>query len=298
MNHATLTRARRIMQALAQLREDGTYLTGRRATGTITVRSTAGTPSICRGSICVPIMGSASGDVGQVDYQRPLFVTADTVLSTAGVTVPISSIVGGARHNTLPSGTKVRWFPPHSEVEATSVILDAPTGGDDSGLVKSVLLYEQMHAQAAEDLFKAAAHAYPAIVLAWEDTGGYERKGPGVVLRFDRWSLYVVVSRLDAYERRGADGLEILDAAEELLTERSSADGLRVSAPPLEITSRGRRGISPQTFVYVMSFATYRTVKRDDASTKVKSTPWEVSNIDVQSVDKTVVDDSKHDMTD
>jgi hypothetical protein len=278
----TLRVARRLMAAL-------NTLAGARATGTATVRSTSGTPTLKRGAVCVPLPG------GQIDYQRPLFVTADTPLTTGGVAVPLKSLVGGPQHNGFAPGTVLRWFPQEPDVEATSVVLAQPTGGT-AGVVRRVVFYEQLGADAAKDLFAASVGEFPALVLSWDRSVRYETKGKGKTLRRNQWLLFVVVSRSDAYERRGADGLEILDTAEELLMERSQIDGLVVSGPPIEIAGRGRLSVSPQSFVYTLTFSTFNAAVRDDSALLAASTPWHTTTEEGQSEDKPVVIDLKMDM--
>lgn len=287
MSH-TLRRARRIMAVLAPM-------TGSRATATLTVRSSSGTPTLSKGATCVPVRD------GSVHYEQPFFVPSDVTLSTAGVSVPIVSVIGGARHNGLVVGDEVRWLP--SEGDVASAVVATPSSGATNGEVKQLVMLDQLTADVSAQLFAARVGTFPAMVLGWESTNRYESKGNGAAIRPDNWKLYVVVARTDGHEVRSAEGTRLLDRAEELLLDRVDIDGLQLSNPSLEINGRGRVAVSPTSFVYTLSFSTWRGVRRDDSIKAAKAVPWTTTNIDAttglegQAADKTIVDDLKVDMT-
>jgi hypothetical protein len=263
----TLTIARRLLACVASM-------TGERSTGSLTVKATGADTVLRKGAIGAPIVG------GRVDYSRLFWVTADTVVTSAGVEVGVSSLLGGAHHN-IAGPVQLRWFPQLDGVEPVSPFFSAPSGAT-TGDIKQVAIYEQLSADVARDLFLAKVGAFPALVLAWERSDRAVRKGEGSARQVERWTFYVVVSRADATERRGAEGLALLDDLETLLVDRKQIDGLPVSGTGIEITARGRRAIGPTSYVYTLAFGTARGVRRDDSVLAAQASPWLVSDVEVQ----------------
>lgn len=245
-----------------------------------------------KGEYLVPIAN------GQADYQRLLIVSATTtVASGAGTLVPVVTVLGGTEQ-TFPIGTVTRFDPPIAGLNPTATIETAVSGAT-GGEVKQVSYYEQLGASAARDLFSGKITRYPAIVLSWNDSDQYEFTQKGADSNVDGWIAYVVVSRLDATERRTREGLDILDDLEELLVQRTGYDGLVVSRHPIRIARRGRLAVTPQVYVYLIEFETSRIAVRRSL---VSGSPWNLSRVDVSTGETPsdtipVVVDNRIDMT-
>jgi hypothetical protein len=240
---------------------------GTRATGTLTVKSTAGTPELPAGSVGLPLIVSAAGS-RQIDPKRPLRVTEATALSVAGVAVPVESILGGPAQN-LPAGTEVRWDPPLIGVEPVSVLASPLAGGLAAvglGSVKSAVHGpEGLSGGAMRELFQGlGGGALPAVVLSWQGSGAHAPKGRNGAMRPDSWRFYVAISRGDAYENRTAEGMAIVDFLEDALTQGTGIDGYVVSSLPITVIGRNVEGIEEATYVYSVSFTTEAYVENVD----------------------------------
>src|SRR5262245_6762781 len=231
---------------------------GTRSSGTALVHASGPPTSLPANSYAVPILD------GQLVFDA-LIKTApntadpaapDTTVSAGGVSVPIRSAVAGAQVN-LPSGTVLRWDPPIQGVEPTSSI-EAPglAGGSHAtffGSAKQIAMYESLGAAtAASDLFAAKVGRFPAFVLRWEgkdQVGETVRVGRGRTLFRHNWVLAIVTSRSDSQESRAAEGLELLEGAMALLSDRCDLDGEVFSAPePIVVKSGVRVSTTPSSY--------------------------------------------------
>lgn len=261
-------------------------LTGTRSSGTATVRATGGDIVLPRGSFALPVTTSAAG-VSQLAEDLPLWVTVDTTVTAAGAAVPVSSLLGGARQN-MPTASRVRWDPALAGVEIESVLASALTGGADAsgpGSVRQVRQYETLEADTGRDLFAACVGQAPAIVLAWERSGGEVGRGGGRSLRPDQWLLYVVTSNARGAVARGDEGSEILDGIEDYLTDRSAADGIPFSGPPTKVLERVRVRVTQTAFIYAVRIQTFASVVRTD--TRTSYAVWLRNRLDAKTADPT-----------
>lgn len=267
-------------------------LSGDRGSGAVRVIATGAPIVLEKGEYLAPIAN------GQADYQRLLVVSATTtVASGAGTLVPVVSMLGGTEQ-TFPVGTVTRFDPPIEGLQPTATVETAISGAT-SGTVKQVSSYEQLGAAAARDLFSGKITRYPAVVLSWNDSSNYEPSAKGSDTNNEGWVAYVVVSRVDATERRAREGLDILDELEELLVQRTSFDGLFLSRAPIRVQRRGRLAVTPQVYVYTIEFETSRLAVRRSL---VAAQPWLTSRVDVPtgetpSATIPVVVDNRIDMT-
>lgn len=198
--------------------------------------------------------------------------TAETTVTSSGVSVPFRTILGGPRAN-LPTGTRILLDPPVDGLEFEGVV-DAPgfTGGTTStkyASAKTVRLYEGIGPEdAAEDLFRSGTAQFPALVLIWNQTGDREEAGRDRYIVSESWTLAVIASRLDSDTRRRSEASAILDEAEELLCARCSTDGFVFSAPaPLLIRGRRRVKYGSNAYIYALSVTTTRGIERREHRT-------------------------------
>lgn len=290
MRHTVYT-ARQIMAVIQPL-------LGARSSGTATVSATAGNITLKKNAQALPIVPSASGTM-QLDPSRPVRVAADTIVTSAGVAVPVTSLLGGPAQN-LPLTTTLRWDPPLDGIELVSPLASALTGATQAvgpGSIKRLVLYEGVGPSSAQrDLFLAKAGHFPAVILNWDSTGEGEKVGNGVIARPDRWVLTIVTSRSDAGELRAMDGLDIKDALEVLLADRAAVDGEPFSAPGIALMGARRVDVSESSYIYTLMLETYGAVQRTD--TRVWN-DWLLTRYDFDTPDTPpypVVDDARHDM--
>lgn len=254
--------------------------TGTRATGNVTVHSTAGTVAVPANTYGVPIVG------GQMDHGVLLKTTAAASATVGGVAVPVRVVAGGPAGN-LAAATLVRWDPPLTGIETTSpVALGGLTGGAVAnyfGAARQIRIYEQVKGEStAQDLFAAKAGLFPALVLYWDATVLAEPNRASRTRRHatERWTLAVVSSRLDSQEERRAEALQLLDDATDILTDHAEVDGEVFTGPaPIRITGRRRLAVTPSSLVYALDFTTERTLEMQDTRT---FNPWLKAQIETQ----------------
>jgi hypothetical protein len=278
--------ARSVMAVLAPL-------TGTRSSGTVTVKATGSDVKFPGGCFAAPIIESESGNKA-IARDKPVFVgmnpstaEGDWTVTAAGTALPVTSLLGGARHNFEAASTTLRWDPAMTGVELVSALAGDMTGGLDptgDAHVKRILLYEDLStAEIALQVFQAKMLTQaPAVILAWAGTGAGERMGRSVWQRPDRWVAYVVVTRQSGTVERGHEGLNLLDLVESYLGERGAVDGRNFSDPPVTIVGASRHSTTPSSFVYALTFETTSALQRTDTRlAEGKFGPWDRTNYDV-----------------
>jgi len=245
--------------------------TGVRATGTITATAGPVNVEIPRNTYLLPVVGGSL-------REDLVYKTTEAFTLVAGTTeagIPITSNVGGARHN-LPAGTVFRFDPPCGGVSATATldaaVLDA---SDDGQLIESVGFYEDLQsADPSQDLF-AAKVADAGVLLVWTQSEPVEGGMAGLrqgatratrAARFWRESfvMYVVASRLSGDTRRRQSGQIILQAVTRLLTDRHQNDDgetLSTIGAGVEITHRARLGRSERHYIYALQIRVNQTLE-------------------------------------
>lgn len=256
-----VTVMRSIMAVLAPL-------TGQRATGTVTVRSTTGSNvTLPKGCFAAPIPASDTG-AKQIARDKLLFTTEEATVAPAGTPVAIASLLGGTRHNFV-DGTEVRWDPQLTGIELVSSLTGDMTGGAEptgDASVRRIIAYEELATpDIAAALFSAKMVAQtPGVVVTWASTGPGERMGRSVWQRADRWILYVVTTRGSGTIERGTEGLNLLDLLESYLGERGAVDGRNFSDPGISIVGASRHRVTPSSFVYALTIETHGAMARVD----------------------------------
>jgi hypothetical protein len=251
-------------------------LTGSRAVGVATANVRAGyTQDVCipANAYAYPVLESAAG-VGDVDDQRLIRTSAPVIVTPGSAKlVAITSMLGG-EHQNLPANTRLLWDPPIQGLETHSTISTAMAGGlnpgtDHQAPIQDVVSYEEITAaDVAQDLFLArTANRFPAVVIGWEGSEEGERKGRNMVATPELWSIFVVVSNQQGEQAARDQGLAILDAARDLLTDKKSVDGATFSDPPGMIIRRRRIATTPTSLVYACSLVTTVTAERLDLRT-------------------------------
>lgn len=263
-------------------------LTGDPSTGSATIKSTSGDVKLPKRCFMAPLRRFVSNQEA-LDRDNLLRTREDVIATTAGVSVPLISMLGGKRQN-HPVGTRLLLDPPLLGIEPYATVdTGGMTGGADAsgtGSVRQIVRYEIISsATAAKDLFSARVHAgAPAIVVAWNDSGSPTAAGRAAV-RPDQWIIYVVTSRNDGKGVRGDDGADILDAVESYLHDRHSVAGHVFSQPSTQILSRGRLTTTPTSYIYTLTCQTTGAVKRIDTRGELTFAEWKRTLLDLPTAD-------------
>lgn len=255
-------------------------LTGTRATGSAVVKALAADVVLPRNTYGIPVIRSATG-AKQVDQTKLVKVAADTVVTAAGVNVPIFSMLGGTEQN-LPATSEIIWDPGVTGVETRSPLLAALAGGTNSvgpGALKRAVSFEGLSAQDTQGLFGGGLGQLPAVVVSWEGADPADRAGNARAIRKHRWRIYVVVSRQDSALERMHDGKVALDWIAGIFTDRQAIDGENLSAPQTALGPSGRLAFGAQALVYFLDvFVSHTDVKIDGAT----YTAWTKTRVQMQ----------------
>jgi hypothetical protein len=278
-------------------------MTGTRATGTATVRSTAATGTIEANVHAAPIVnGVVRPDLLVKTAVNPATSDGSWPVSQSGTSVPMLSVLGGAAHN-LEQRTELRWVPQLDGITPTATI-DPPgfTGAvsDTSEVgVAEARIFEDLAGTPAPgtDLFRSGLSRYPALMLCWQDSepddglreqplGRREaRLGRNKTLLRNLWDMFVVVSRQDSDPARRLQGLDILDELTLNIVDRQAVDGMVFSTiRGLSIHARNRWVVSPTLYVYRLRFSTTNVAVKRERRT---FGPWLVSKLDTHTTDST-----------
>jgi hypothetical protein len=252
-------------------------LTGGRSAGTALLHAVAGDIAIeaNRPLYGIPLRGNG------LDYDAMVKTVGAAVVTAAGTSVPIRSVVGG-HHVNLPAGTVIRWDPQvpglahTATIEAPGLTLGlAPTffGG-----VHQMKMHEQLGpADVAQQLFECKVGRFPALVLLWDSSTpageANGRRGVGVRLIEERWLLAIVASRVDSSEQRRQEALQILEDARELLTDRAETEDHEIFSAPagILVSACKRIVVSNTSYVYGIGFSTTHALARREWRT---FNPW------------------------
>jgi hypothetical protein len=268
-------------------------LIGDRSSGTITARTLDADIEIPRHSYLVPIGGA-------LDSMVLLKTTEATTVTSDGTPVPVISAFGGGAVN-LPAGTRLRWVPGIEGIDPTAEVATTLTGGSQAegfGVARSLRLYEQIRANSPEeDVAKAKAHLFPALVLFWDGSDPAVGTSRVQAKCVENWVLSVISSRGESDDLRRAEGLHVLQEARELLMNRHTVDGESFSAPPgIEIGRARRLAIRNSSYIYTLAFTTVSTLEKRDGRV---FQPWLVTRYDLDTgadPSVSVVDDARYSM--
>lgn len=250
-------------------------LMGTFAAGTLRVRSEGPTGFVPAYSFAIPVARGALLDEGTV------FVPSnrDTPdgswpVTSSGTEVPVQALQGGPIGN-QPPGTIYRWDDPLPGIEVTSVADNGLSGGVPSpafAAPRQLIYYKQLSPGGLEDLFRAQAHHYPALVLCWERSAPLDgpmaaapgpragRTGPGKRRYRHNWFIYVVTSRQDGEHKRSRESDTLRQDVMNWLTDAQKARGLWLSsAPGTEVLEATPFRVSPNVYVDLVRFQTIYT---------------------------------------
>ncbi len=249
-------------------------LTGARATGIITLISDAlSLFELPANTYLVPVVGGQLRE--DLLYKvAPNPATANTggswVIDSGGNSIPIISNVGGARHN-LPAGTVFRFSPPVPNITSAVLPFDLAAGSDAGALVRRVAFFEDLDSSnPSKDIFAAKLGDYPALMLVWQDSEPAEGTTAGLrqganrgarKVRFmrERFVLYVITGRLEGDGSRRQDGLVVMQAVTQLLTDRQqNIDGEQLSTvgAGVEVNERTRLRRGERHYIYALRWRT------------------------------------------
>lgn len=281
-------------------------LTGNRSSGTATVRATPGPSAVLKpNQHAVPIVGGSMRFDRMVKTAINPDDAAGWTLDDVGTPVTMISLVGGAEMN-LPIGTQLRWWPTAEGIEPVSVLGAAMTGAAaPTGVagLKQIAFFEQLQANlsgSVADMFKSMVSQYPAALIVWEGSNPSDndtvsplgnkasRVGRGVKLFSENWDLFIITSRLDGDTQRREEGMALVEAVTDQLSDRSAVDGFVFSAPNgIQIVARGRHLVAPGFYVYRVQLHTVSSQSSKDART---FNDWLVTRLDAD----TIEDDPLH----
>ncbi len=245
-------------------------LTGQRAIGVVTVTATTG-GALPANTYLLPVVGGQLRD----DLPFKTVGTSDPVDPGDPISVPITSNAGGARHN-LPAGTVFRFDPPLEGFEPTATLEASMVDAGDAGaVVRKLAWFEDLDsANPGKDIFDSLLLEYPAIMLAWQGsepaegtTSGLQQGGTRARRQIRFWReafvLYVVCGRLRSDSARRQQGLLLMHAVTDLLTDRKqNDDGEQLSdvGAGVDIFARSRYQRRPNCYVYAMRLRANQTV--------------------------------------
>jgi len=269
-------------------------LTGRRASGVVTVTATSGTRVLPANTYGIPVVQSTTGSgAGQLDYSRMVKVFADVEIDflTGPADATVFAQVGGTFYNAggalqgLDIGAGSQWSPPVEGIEAVSTISTGFSGGSDSVALlvngtpttfaapcRRLVLFDRLGLgnlalkggpNLPAELLRAKLGDFPAGVLALMGTKRSESGGRGHPIHEFSWRLHIITSRVDQTDERYADGDVILDLAGGLL-ERAmeTGDGEAFSAEPLELGPSRLMVADDGSFVHTLDFTTTATLDK------------------------------------
>jgi hypothetical protein len=247
-------------------------LTGVRGSGSALVHATGADTTLPNATYGIPVMVSAAGGA-QADASRLVKTVGDVVVTAAGVSVPVVSVLGGAQH-AFPIGTKILWSPAVPGVEGVSLLDTALAGATDptaAGTLRRLVTLDQLGLGGAKgvqpETWKAKLGVWPAGVLAWTGSKRGDRVGKGARLRPLTYRLFVLSGTQAGPEPRDVEAETVLDYLEGLLEDRAAVDGEEFSNPTVAVTGSGMLTADDGAFVYFVDLEAHTTIERIDART-------------------------------
>lgn len=278
-----IQRARALLAQLAPI-------TGARATGSVIATAAGGDVVVPRNSYLIPIRNGAvlPQQLYKVAPNPDTLVRDGTggswVVTSDGTPIDIVSNVGGARHN-LAEGEALQWDPPIAGLEPTvTVATGGITGGTNTGAVQAVSFYEELGPD-TKGLFEGSIGHFPAVMVVWDGSSmaegkslglrqGGSRKGRKVAVWFERYVMFVVASKSQSDAMRRRDGLDIVEDASALISDRQVNDdreALTVVGVGVEISERRRIVKSQHAYIYQLTLKLSRTQQPIDSR---EFNPW------------------------
>lgn len=258
-------------------------LTGTRATGTVTVKSSTGTTAtVDVGSYLVPVVDGAYRD--DLAYKVNAGPNADKswTITAAGVNVGVTANLGGARFN-LPAATSLYFDPAITNIASSVVTGAITTGANPTSLgIQDIQIFERFDpSPESVDLTRSSIRRFPSAILAWvgsepadgsavSQTSQSTRAGRGRVIYHELFDFYLFTNAMSSDHLRRQDGLRLLDAATMLFTSRRSSDGVGISAPSgVQVRRRWRHNFADHKgvqryYAYGLELAAMTTYNRTD----------------------------------
>jgi len=284
----SIGQTKRIARAIAEVLRP---LTGTPATGFATVTASGSDILLPAGSFAAPIRTSTSGTppttCQQIDRENLVRTTVDVIATTAGTTVPVTTMLGGIRQN-LAALTSLRWDPPLIGMAPLAAVGAAALAGGanatGTGAVGQIVLYEELRSgQVPLDLFRARAESgAPLVAIVWSSRGRAEKVGRNRAARPETWQLFVVVGHQAGAPERGSDGLDVCDAIEGYLTDRAEIGGFIFSAPPASVTGCKRVAVNETGYVYAVELVTLNAAERIPTPEEATAVEWDHLRLDMQ----------------
>jgi hypothetical protein len=275
-----------------------TPITGDRASGEVLVTAGPAELVIPKNTYLLPVVG------GQLRDDLP-FKTTETVTVEADSSqlLPITSNIGGARHN-LGDGTVFRFRPRLPGLLLDEALADGPmTGGTDTdALIRAAVVFEDIEeAGPSKDIFASKISDSPAVVLAWSFSDPVDgasaglgtkstRAGRGKQFWRENFVMYVRAGHLGSDHERRREGQVVAQAITALLTDRKvNLDGevLATVGAGVEITQRVKLGRSQTYYLYGMRLRATQTIERADERTFAR---WLTSRIEGAAEELPLVD--------
>lgn len=264
-----------------------TPITGERSSGTITVSA----PGMGPGQALLPANSYLRPVVGGSLREDLVFKTTDDWVLALGTTesgVPITSNVGGARHN-LAAGTVLRFDPvPPGYARDVTVDADMTDGSDVGSRLKSLAFFEDIDsANPSADIFGAKLAA-PALMLVWQRSDpadglnaglsrGQSRRARNVVTFKESFTAFIITARLTGDPARRREGLILAQDISRLWSDRmQNDDGEQLSTvgSGVEITGRSRYRRDEKTYIYTVGLRVNATLE-GTGSLSLNAGPWD-----------------------
>lgn len=229
---STLGIQRHIMAMLAPLM-------GSRASASVTAAATGSDVTACRGWHLLHVRRSPGTGRSELDRTSPYVVTADTVVTSAGVSVPLRSTLGGARQRIEP-GDALVWDLPRAGLTLQAQAIAAASGTDAPDgpkKVRSIVPFQDAGGlDGLKRLFNAQAgqRQYPCIVVA----AGAGNAAPLATKhaangRRLNWRIMLIMGGTQPQLAQHANTLTLLDEIESRLVGNNTVDGVVFSQPLL-----------------------------------------------------------------
>lgn len=286
-----LSRARALMAAMQPI-------TGRRATGTVTMKAQPGT------SVEIPVNTYFTPVLDGQRHTSFLFKVMDLSGSTptsflvtdTGTQVTLVSNVGGARHNVdigtvfLPEGPIPNLIIEGADAPAATADFENGTDPDEWCGVRDMAFYESFDGPALSlDLHRSAISTLPAVLVAFDslepasgvtvatNDQGSVNAGTGKKFYKLNFTISVITERGEGDGSRRLEGLTIADTILQLLNDKHGADPCEDLSNPGGIQIRqmmresGDQKVYQKFYIYTVFVSVMAPLERLDFRTFL---PW------------------------
>jgi hypothetical protein len=266
-------------------------LQGSYSSGFVHAYASAGTATITKGTLCVPVVdGSERFDLICKVERNPSTTDGSWSVGVMGGDVLVTTIQGGA-WTEIPALTPIRWLSSAASLVELGSVSETPVSGGTSpstpGALRQVVAYRDLvGANQAQQFWRASMGEFPAACVRWLTTTladgstgpswGYQggtRIARGNRLFADTFEIALVTTRLDSDYRRERDGELLRDSVLTLLSDRQVWRGIEVSRPSgAQILEARPMVTTPTSYIDVVRVAFQYVLTRSDGP--AQGNPW------------------------